>query len=97
MAAELERRWEEALRELHAVQEAFERFQQTPLTPALTPEVRRQFQQISERLPQVWPALAHPQKKELLRSLIARVILKRETPDRIQVRIVWISGHYSIA
>ena len=30
-----------------------------------------------------------------LRSLIARVILQRLAPDRVQVKIVWVSGHFS--
>lgn len=97
VAAELERRWEERLREFQTTQEAFEQFQQPPSPSELSAELRRQFHHISETLPEVWPSLATAQKKELLRSLIARVILKREAPDRIEVRIVWISGHYSLA
>ena len=34
-------------------------------------------------------------RKQLLRSLIVRVILKRIAPDQVQVRIVWVSGHFS--
>jgi len=97
VATELERRWEEKLCELQATQEDFEHFQQTSPVTELSPELRKQFRHISETLPQLWPSLTNTQKKELLRSLITRVILKRETPDRIEIRIVWISGHYSIA
>jgi hypothetical protein len=39
--------------------------------------------------------LSNAQKKELLRSLIARVILKRSGTDQAEVKIVWASGHYS--
>jgi DNA invertase Pin-like site-specific DNA recombinase len=96
VAAELERRWEEKLRQLQETQELYERFQLTSTPSGLTPELREQFQHISEKLPELWPELTNAQKKELLRSLIARVILKRDAPDRVGVKIVWISGHYSV-
>jgi DNA invertase Pin-like site-specific DNA recombinase len=97
VAAELEHRWEQKLQQLQEVSEDYERFQQTPSTLELTPELRDQFQRISETLPQLWPSLSNAQKKELLRSLISRVILSKEAADRIEVRIVWISGHYTVA
>src|SRR5439155_6138763 len=34
-------------------------------------------------------------QKELLRSLISRVILKRTAADQVAVTIVWVSGHYT--
>jgi hypothetical protein len=36
------------------------------------------------------------QKKELLRAVIRRVILARPRPDRIEVKVVWISGAFSV-
>jgi len=97
VAAELERRWEEKLHQLQSTQEAYDRFQQTPVAPALAPELREQFQRISDTLPQLWqgPQLSNAQKKDLLRSLISRVILKRVAADQAEVKIVWASGHYS--
>lgn len=97
VAAELERRWEASLRELREAEEAFERFEREPKA-TLTPELRRQLRHISEALPGLWRSgrLSAGQKKELLRSLIARVILKRVTPDRIEVKVVWVSGHYTV-
>jgi DNA invertase Pin-like site-specific DNA recombinase len=97
VAAELEHRWEQKLQQLQAATEDYERFQQAPSAPELTPELRSQFQHISETLPQLWPSLSNAQKKELLRSLISRVILSKQAADRVEVRIVWISGHYSVA
>jgi len=94
--ASLERNWEEKLVQLQETQEAYERFQQTPPPSGLTPQLREQFQQISKRLPELWTELSNAQKKELLRCLISRVILKREKPDTVEVKIVWISGHYSV-
>mgnify|MGYP006288719677 CR=1 FL=1 len=47
------------------------------------------------RLPELWPSLSNPQKKELLRSLIQRVIIRRPALDQVAVRVVWISGYFS--
>ena len=53
------------------------------------------FKDVSNRLPEVWPGLSNPQKKDLLRSLIRQVIIKRPVQDRLEIRIVWISGYFS--
>jgi DNA invertase Pin-like site-specific DNA recombinase len=95
VAAELERRWEASLRQLQTLREEHDRFQQRATFPTLSSELRDQLAHISETLPILWPTLDNMQKKELLRSLIARVILKREEASQIEVRIVWISGHYT--
>jgi hypothetical protein len=58
--------------------------------------LRQRFQRISESLPLVWPQLSNSQKKELLRTLIAQVVLRRDVPDQLEVRIIWVSGHYSV-
>ena len=97
VAGELERRWEEKLHQLQEIQEAHQRFQQTSAPTKLAPELRERFRHISETLPELWPELANGQKKELLRSLIARVVLNRPAPDRVEVKVVYISGHYTVA
>lgn len=96
VAAELERRWEQQLHHLHAVEQeiASARAQVAAPTP-LTPALRAQCADISARLPELWPHLAPAQQKTLLRSLIEKVILTRATPDRVDIRIVWVSGHCS--
>lgn len=98
VAAELERRWEEKLRALRTVEEAYARFCQRPPTPSLTPTQRAQFQQLSDTLPTLWHSgqVTVPQQKELLRCLIAQVILTRTAPELVEVRLVWISGHASV-
>jgi DNA invertase Pin-like site-specific DNA recombinase len=96
VAAELERRWETKLRDLQDATADFERFQQRIPIQQIPAHLRSQFQQISKSLPDLWPHLSAVQKKELLRSLIQTVILKRITPDTVEIRIVWISGHYTI-
>jgi len=95
VAAELERRWEAELRQLHQVEEEYHTFQQTPVPDAVPLSLRDLFRDVSTRLPELWPELSNAQKKELLRSLIGHVIVKRPVPDQIEARIVWISGHYS--
>src|SRR5207244_8328894 len=37
----------------------------------------------------------HPQRKALLRSVMARVMGKRTAADRVEVKIIWASGHFS--
>lgn len=96
-AAELERRWELALQAVAAAHEAAERFAQPPPAPALAPALRAQLQDVGRHLPTLWSSgrLAPAQQKELLRSLIRRLILTRPVPDTVEVRVVWVSGAMS--
>jgi len=45
-------------------------------------------------MPELWSSgqLRAAHKKELLRSLIRRIIVKRPVPARLEVQIVWVSG-----
>jgi DNA invertase Pin-like site-specific DNA recombinase len=95
VAAELERRWETTLRQLQDTQVAYQHFLQTDRPPDIPADLRAQLAEISTALPDVWPALAYDQQKQLLRSLIARVICRKFAYDRVDIRIVWVSGHYS--
>lgn len=95
VAAELERRWEEKLQQLRQTEEAYRHFQQTPLPNGVPTELRHQFRELSQHLPELWPSLKNAQKKQLLRSLISQVIIRRPVPDQIQLRIVWLSGFYT--
>jgi DNA invertase Pin-like site-specific DNA recombinase len=98
VAASLENQWEEKLLQLQETQEAYERFEQANEPATIPPELVEQFRHISDTLPTLWHSgcLSNVQKKELLRSLIAQVILKRIAPDTVSVKIVWVSGHYSV-
>jgi hypothetical protein len=95
VAAELERRWEEKLKQLRQTQEDHQHFQQTPIPDAIPSHLRELFRDVSGRLPELWTVLSNAQKKELLRSLISYVIVKRPMKDQVAVRIVWVSGYYS--
>jgi DNA invertase Pin-like site-specific DNA recombinase len=95
VAAELERRWEHALRELHDAQAAYETRRATrTAVPALSEELRTAFQAVGQHLPSVWAQghLAPTQKKALLRCLIETVVIHRLHRDTVHTRIVWKGG-----
>jgi hypothetical protein len=96
-AAALERAWDDTLRALRQAEEAAERFAHAPGEPTLTPELREHLLHLRQCLPDVWssPQLSHTQRKTLLRSLISRVMVKRTAADRVEVKIIWVSGHVS--
>jgi DNA invertase Pin-like site-specific DNA recombinase len=95
IAAELERRWEGALRELRQAEDAFarRRAMQTQ-SEDLTPAERNDFVAAGSQLPELWtrPGIDWGRKKALLRSLVDKVILHRVVRDRITIRIVWRGG-----
>jgi DNA invertase Pin-like site-specific DNA recombinase len=95
VAAELEKRWEAALRELKQAEEIYAREQHKQVTPiVLPPELKEAFTAIGQKLPQIWrqDVLTREQKKALLRCLIDKVVVHRVTADRVQTRIVWRGG-----
>jgi DNA invertase Pin-like site-specific DNA recombinase len=95
VAAELEQRWEAALRELKQAEEAAARGGQACRAPLeLSADVRAAFTAIGQKLPDVWQSalLSRPQKKAVLRCLLDKVVLYRSARDRIHTRIVWRGG-----
>ncbi len=98
VAAGLEKSWETALRGLAEAREAAERFEITPPVPELESALRTQLEDLGKRLPELWESgrLAASQKKELLRSLIRRVVLSRPEQDAVEAKVVWVSGAYSV-
>jgi DNA invertase Pin-like site-specific DNA recombinase len=95
VAAELERRWESRLRQLQEVEAAYAHHQQHLPSLALSSELCDQFRHIAQTLPTLWDDLQAEQKKDLLRSLIASVVLTRLAADKLEVKIIWVSGHFS--
>jgi len=94
VAAELERRWELALRAAAEAREAAEHFDRTPAAPALDPALRAQLEDLGRRLPALWRSgrLAPAHQKELLRSLVRRVVVTRPAPDTVEAHVLWVSG-----
>lgn len=95
VAAELERRWEQALREVRHAEEALAKRRAAPLDPpSLTAEERHEFIAFAPRLSELWrrPDLTPAYRKSLLRCLIDKVVLRRSTRQCIEIRIVWRGG-----
>src|SRR5262249_21162249 len=100
VAAELERRWEVALRDLKEAEARFEHEREQPQTlEGLGPEEREAFLQAGRTIPELWHQgrLSPPQQKAFLRSLIDKVVVHRSAPDTVQVRIVWRGGDTTAA
>ena len=100
VTAELERRWEAALRELQQAEEVFQRnTQATPAPEALSPEEREAFLQAGRQIPELWRQglLSAPQQKAFVRCLVDKVVVHRSAPDTVQVRIVWRGGDTTAA
>ncbi|MFL5279989.1 MAG: recombinase family protein, partial [Rhodopila sp.] len=93
VAAELERRWEAALRDLRQAEAALSKTQAETRETAteLDAELRTAFSDLGRRLPELWhgAGLATAHKKALLRCLIDKVVIHRIKPDTIHLRIVW--------
>jgi hypothetical protein len=95
VAAELERRWEHALR---AVRQAEEESQVEEATvEPVTEDLRRQLDEVRPTLRRMWDegSLSNVRKKELLRTVIDKVVLQRPVGDRCEIRIVWKGGDWT--
>ncbi len=97
VAAELERRWEEALRALRQAEEEAKAREET--VEPLTDDLRRQLDEARPTLRRMWNdgAVSNARKKELLRTLIDKVVLRRPAGDKCEVRIVWKGGDWTTA
>ena len=96
VAAELEQRWEAALSEVRAAEQALA--QQASPQPigqmGLGKALQGKVVSLAGRLPQIWadPATTDAQRKALLRCLVDKVVLDRGNHDVALVRIVWRGG-----
>jgi len=95
VAAELEKRWEAALRQLKQAEDCLAQGKLTPyVPPKISAELKEAFTQIGAKMPEIWNTgiLSHKHKKALLRCLIDKVIVHRARRDLIHTRIVWRGG-----
>jgi DNA invertase Pin-like site-specific DNA recombinase len=95
VAAELEQRWETALREVRRAEAAMPLNRQpSGHLESLPRELRDALRALGQKLPELWatPVLARVQKKALLRCLLEKVVVRRVGRDRVQGRIVWRGG-----
>jgi DNA invertase Pin-like site-specific DNA recombinase len=99
VAAELERRWEQALRELQAAEE--EQRRQAPPLESGSPstEMHRLLGEASQKITALWEAnqLSLVQQKSLLRCLVEKVVVQRLPGALVQARIIWKGGDASSA
>jgi DNA invertase Pin-like site-specific DNA recombinase len=96
VADELERRWEAALKELRAAEEALAK-QAAPeviTRIAMGKALNNKVVALAGRLPQIWQNenTTDTQRKALLRCLIEKVVIDRGEHDVATVRIVWRGG-----
>ena len=96
VAAELERRWEAALNEVRAAEEALvqQASPQSVVQMGIGKGLQGKVISLAGRLPQIWadPATTDAQRKALLRCLVDKVALDRGEHDVASVRIVWRGG-----
>ena len=94
VAKELERRWEEALREQEQLVIEYERFQNS--TPAkLSDKEHQEIKQLSQHLPQLWHAetTTAEDRCAIARMLIDEVVVTIEgNSERVDVDIHWKGG-----
>ena len=94
MAAELEQRWEAALRELKEAEEKLVHEEQYTPCWALPVDLVEALKEFGPRLPELWDQglFDSAQKKALLRCLIDKVVLHRVAGDTIHAGVVWRGG-----
>ncbi|AGA28930.1 recombinase family protein [Singulisphaera acidiphila] len=97
VAAELERRWEHALQALRQAEEGSSSVEAT--FEPLSDDLRRQLDEARPSLRQMWDdgTLSNIHKKELLRDLIGKVVLRRPAADKCEARIIWKGGDWTTA
>jgi DNA invertase Pin-like site-specific DNA recombinase len=100
VTAELERRWEQALRAVAEAEEFWHReeTQRSGVQP-LTPQIRQALEKAGKQLPELWGRedfFSQAQRKALLRCLIDKVVVHRIAADRVHARIVWHGGDTTI-
>lgn len=97
VASELEQQWEFALRELKAEEERQAAEEARAPCWAIPADLLAALEDVGPHLPELWQQdlFSTAQKKNLLRSLIDKVVLHRvggSRGDRIHIRVVWRGG-----
>ena len=90
IAATLEKKWEEALEELQRAKSQLAETQEaTPQAVMISDDLRDAFANVGQRLPDLWPRLSMDAKRSLIRTLVKRVNLLRDSEGVAELRIVW--------
>ena len=95
VASELERRWNERLREQAELEEELRGKQDAPI-PALSPSEKDKLLELAHDLPRLWnhPNAQAATRKRLLRSLIEEIMVRVE-PGRLLVKVHWKGGDHT--
>jgi DNA invertase Pin-like site-specific DNA recombinase len=94
VARELERRWEEALREQRDLKEQYDRFR-AEQPPALSAADRRRIEALAADVPALWHAATTTvqDRQTIVRSLVERVsVALRGQTEWVDVTIRWAGG-----
>lgn len=95
VASELEKRWENSLRELKKAEEILMTQPKEKTFVEIPEELKSIFVNVGKKLPELWNkhnSLSQEQKKSFLRCLIDKVIIHRSERDLVHTRIVWKGG-----
>lgn len=94
VARELERRWEEALRQQRRLEEEYARFERTQPVELSAAE-RQQIGALAHDLPAMWqaPATTAADRQRITRLLVEEVVVAvRGDSERVDVTIHWVGG-----
>jgi hypothetical protein len=93
VARELERRWEEALKQQRQLEDDYDRWQHS--APArLTDDDQRAIRSLAADIPAVWGAeTTTPADRQRIARLLERVtVVTDKTSERVDVRLHWVGG-----
>jgi DNA invertase Pin-like site-specific DNA recombinase len=94
VARELERRWEEALRQQRRLEEEYARFGRTQPT-GLSAAERQQIRALAQDLPALWqaPGTTAADRQRIVRSLVEEVVVAVQgDSERVDVTVHWAGG-----
>jgi DNA invertase Pin-like site-specific DNA recombinase len=91
VARELERRWEQALRDYQRLTEEHARVRQSS-GGELTEADRQRVRTLAADLPGLWESAGPADRKEILRRLIERVVVAADRSEAMTVTIHWAGG-----
>jgi excisionase family DNA binding protein len=96
VAAELERRWNNALRAQQQTEEELENLRDEQPSP-LGPNTKQELLALAEDLPQLWdhPKSSPEFKKRILRTVLREIIARREG-DTIHLVLHWQGGDHTV-
>ena len=97
VAAELEKRWEQSLRDLNQAEKFVQEKSKEKYFLEISDEIKTAFKSVGKQLPTIWDKLSRTQQKDFLRCLIDKVIVHRKERSSLSIRVVWKGGHVTAA